>query len=94
MTPKSLLRHPKCVSTIDEISNGSFMDTIDDKNIIPKNAKRIVLCSGKIYFELIEKRDKLKNSNVAIIRVEQLFPGSVIDVLVSQTVPTVYVVSV
>ena len=74
MTPKSLLRHPKCISTIDEISNGTFMDTIDDKNIIPKNAKRIVLCSGKIYYELIEKRDKLKNTNVAIIRVEQLFP--------------------
>ena len=74
MTPKSLLRHPKCISTIDEISNGTFMDTIDDKNIIPKNVKRIVLCSGKIYYELIEKRDKLKNTNVAIIRVEQLFP--------------------
>ena len=50
------------------------MDTIDDQNITPVNAKRIVLCSGKIYYELVDKRDELKNSSVVIIRVEQLFP--------------------
>ena len=74
MTPKSLLRHPKCVSTLNDLSNGTFMDTIDDSNVNQKDIQRIVFCSGKIYYELDEKRKKLKNKNVAIIRVEQLFP--------------------
>ena len=73
MTPKSLLRHPKCISSIDELSNGTFMDTIDD-TINSKNIKRIVLCSGKIYYELLQKREELNNEFVAIIRIEQLFP--------------------
>jgi 2-oxoglutarate dehydrogenase E1 component len=74
MTPKSLLRHPKCISSLDDLSNGTFMDTIDDTDVDPNNIKRIVFCSGKIYYELNEKRKKIKNQNVAIIRVEQLFP--------------------
>ena len=74
MTPKSLLRHPKYISTIDEISNGTFMDTIDDKNIIPKNTKRIVLCSGKIYYDLIDAREKSKNDKIVFVRLEQLYP--------------------
>jgi len=73
MTPKSLLRHPKCISSIDELSNGTFMDTIDD-TVNSKNIKRIVLCSGKIYYELLQKREELNNEFVAIIRIEQLFP--------------------
>jgi len=73
MTPKSLLRHPKCISSIDELSSGTFMDTIDD-TINSKNIKRIVLCSGKIYYELLQKREELNNEFVAIIRIEQLFP--------------------
>ena len=74
MTPKSLLRHPKCISSLDDLSKGTFMDTIDDTDVNPKDIKRIVFCSGKIYYELNEKRKKIKNQNVAIIRVEQLFP--------------------
>ncbi len=74
MTPKSLLRHPKCISSLNDLSNGTFMDTIDDSNVNQKDIQRIVFCSGKIYYELDEKRKKLKNKNVAIIRVEQLFP--------------------
>ena len=74
MTPKSLLRHPKCISSLDEFSTGTFMDTIDDSNINSNDVKRIVLCSGKIYYEIDQKRKELKNKNVAIIRVEQLFP--------------------
>ena len=74
MTPKSLLRHPKCISSLDEFSTGTFMDTIDDSNINSNDVKRIVLCSGKIYYEIDQKRKEIKNKNVAIIRVEQLFP--------------------
>ena len=74
MTPKSLLRHPKCISSLDEFSTGTFMDTIDDSNIEANDIKRIVLCSGKIYYEIDQKRKELENKNVAIIRVEQLFP--------------------
>ena len=74
MTPKSLLRHPKCISSLDEFSSGTFMDTIDDSNINSNDVKRIVLCSGKIYYEINQKRKELKNKNVAIIRLEQLFP--------------------
>ena len=74
MTPKSLLRHPKCISSLNDLSNGTFMDTIDDSNVNQKDIQRIVFCSGKIYYELDEKRKKIKNKNVAIIRVEQLFP--------------------
>jgi 2-oxoglutarate dehydrogenase E1 component len=74
MTPKSLLRHPKCISSLDDLSKGTFMDTIDDADVNPNDIKRIVFCSGKIYYELNEKRKKIKNQNVAIIRVEQLFP--------------------
>ncbi|MDA9227652.1 2-oxoglutarate dehydrogenase E1 component [Flavobacteriales bacterium] len=74
MTPKSLLRYPKCISSLNNLSNGTFMDTIDDSNVNQKDIKRIVFCSGKIYYELDEKRKKIKNKNVAIIRIEQLFP--------------------
>ena len=74
MTPKSLLRHPKCISTLDDLSKGTFMDTIDDVFVNPNDVCRIVFCSGKLYYELDEKRRKINNKNVAIIRIEQLFP--------------------
>ena len=74
MTPKSLLRHQKCISSLDEFSTGTFMDTIDDSSINSNDVKRIILCSGKIYYEIDQKRKELENKNVAIIRVEQLFP--------------------
>ena len=74
MTPKSLLRHPKCISTLDDLSKGTFMDTIDDVFVNPNDVCRIVFCSGKLFYELDEKRRKINNKNVAIIRIEQLFP--------------------
>tara|TARA_Y100001978_G_scaffold89696_1_gene80422 strand:- start:1226 stop:2902 length:1677 start_codon:yes stop_codon:yes gene_type:complete len=74
MTPKSLLRHPKCISTLDDLSKGTFMDTIDDVFVNPNDVCRIVFCSGKLFYELDEKRKKINNKNVAIIRIEQLFP--------------------
>ena len=75
MTPKSLLRHPVCVSSLDELAAGRFQRIIPDLSGRPgAAAKRVLLCSGKIYFELAEQRDKLKRDDVAIVRVEQLYP--------------------
>jgi 2-oxoglutarate dehydrogenase E1 component len=74
LTPKSLLRHPKCISSIDDLANGSFCNIIDDDNIEKNNVTKLVLCSGKIYYELIEKRTSLKNKNIAIVRIEQIYP--------------------
>ena len=72
-TPKSLLRHPKCVSTIGDLADGKFEGVIDD-TIVPKSVNRLVLCSGKIYYELLERRDQVTSYDVAIVRIEQLFP--------------------
>lgn len=76
MTPKSLLRHAESVSSLKEISNSTFNLIIDDEedNIVPKNVKRIVLCSGKIFYDLIYERRKIQKYEVAIIRIEQLYP--------------------
>ncbi len=72
-TPKSLLRHPKCVSHIDTFSAGKFQEIIDD-TLAPKLVKKVVLCSGKIFYELLARREKDKVNNIALIRIEQLFP--------------------
>ena len=72
-TPKSLLRHPKCVSSISDLSNGKFEGIIDD-TINPKSVDKLVLCSGKIYYELLSRREEEAAENVALVRVEQLFP--------------------
>jgi 2-oxoglutarate dehydrogenase E1 component len=73
LTPKSLLRHPLAVSTIDELSSGSFQEIIDESTG-SGSAQKIVLCSGKIYYDLIQRREELKDKKTAIIRVEQLYP--------------------
>jgi len=72
-TPKSLLRHPKCVSNIEEFSNGNFQQIIDD-SIAPSQINKIVFCSGKIFYELLERRENEGCKDIALIRVEQLFP--------------------
>lgn len=72
-TPKSLFRNPLCVSRLDEFSAGSFLDVIPDSAATPA-AGRIILCSGKIYYDLLAERIKNSSSNVAIIRIEQLYP--------------------
>ena len=72
-TPKSLLRHPKCVSSISDLAEGTFKGIIDD-TIVPKSVERLVLCSGKIYYELLDRREQEKDNSVALVRVEQLFP--------------------
>jgi len=73
MTPKSLLRHPRAVSPISDLATGAFQPVLDDPSR-PKKARRILLCSGKIYYELAAKREELKDTGTAILRVEQLYP--------------------
>lgn len=73
-TPKSLLRHPKCVSTVEEFANGSFQTVIDDVEVKAEKVKTLVFLTGKFYYDLDEERTKLNRDDVAIIRIEQLFP--------------------
>jgi 2-oxoglutarate dehydrogenase E1 component len=72
-TPKSLLRHPKCVSSLSDLADRKFEGIIDD-TIPSKSVDKLVLCSGKIYYELLDRREKEKSVNIALIRIEQLFP--------------------
>mgnify|MGYP002623206754 CR=1 FL=1 len=75
MTPKSLLRHPEAVSSLDDCANGRFQYAIpDDPDRDPQAVKRILLCTGKIYYELIEEREEWDRHDVAIVRIEQLYP--------------------
>lgn len=75
MTPKSLLRHKLAVSTLDELSSGEFHCVIPEMDaIVPDKVTRLVLCSGKVYYELLTKRRDEKIENVAIVRIEQLYP--------------------
>ncbi|QTL35018.1 2-oxoglutarate dehydrogenase E1 component [Pseudoalteromonas viridis] len=75
MTPKSLLRHPLAVSSLEELSEGVFHNMIDEiDDINPENVERVVFCSGKVYYELLQERRKQELNNVAIVRVEQLYP--------------------
>ncbi len=72
-TPKSLLRHPKAVSSINELAKGAFLEVIDD-TINPKNVTKLVLCTGKFYYDLLAEREKLNRNDIALVRIEQLFP--------------------
>ena len=74
MTPKSLLRHKLAVSTLDELANGEFQQLIPDGNADPKKVKRVVLCSGKVYYDLLEDAQKRGQQDVALVRIEQLYP--------------------
>lgn len=73
-TPKSLLRHPLCVSKLEEFTEGAFQEVIDDTYVKSSDVKRVLLCSGKIYYELLEKQQTDKRKDVAIVRLEQLYP--------------------
>ncbi|MCA9296343.1 MAG: 2-oxoglutarate dehydrogenase E1 component, partial [Phycisphaerales bacterium] len=75
MSPKSLLRHPKATSRIDEFVNGRFEHILDDPFVSDASRiNRLLLCSGKVYYDLLAKREEMKNDAVAIVRVEQLYP--------------------
>lgn len=85
-TPKSLLRHPKCISTLDELANGRFQEVIDDPNNDPDQVHRLVFCSGKIYYDLLEQKEKFNARDIAIVRIEQLhpFPEHQIDLILKK----------
>jgi 2-oxoglutarate dehydrogenase E1 component len=73
-SPKSLLRHPLCVSTQEDLHNGQFQETIDDKLVDKKKVKSVVFCTGKFYYDILAEREKLERNDVALVRIEQLFP--------------------
>jgi len=75
MTPKSLLRHPLSVSRLEELATGGFYSVIDDiDDLRPSAVTRVVLCSGKVYFDLLKARREAKADSVAVVRLEQLYP--------------------
>jgi len=73
-SPKSLLRAPKCVSPIEDFTDGHFQELIDDNYADPKKVKRVLFCSGKLYYELLEKQQIDQRKDIAVVRVEQLYP--------------------
>jgi 2-oxoglutarate dehydrogenase E1 component len=73
-SPKSLLRHPLCVSTQDDLANGSFQETIDDQLVNKKEVKTLVFVTGKFYYDILAEREKNERNDVALVRIEQLFP--------------------
>jgi len=75
MSPKSLLRHPLCTSTIEDLAEGTFQAAIGEiDNLEAAKVKRVVFCSGKVYFDLLEQRRNNEQDDVAIVRIEQLYP--------------------
>ncbi|MBF9238685.1 2-oxoglutarate dehydrogenase E1 component [Hymenobacter sp. BT683] len=74
MSPKSMLRNPLCVSPIEEFTNGTFREVLGDTFADAKKVKRVLLCSGKVYFDLLEEQRESKRTDVAIVRLEQLHP--------------------
>ncbi len=72
-TPKALLRHPMCVSSLNDFSQGHFHEVLDDPSQ-PQNPRRLFFCSGKFYYDLLQEREKRKATDVSIIRIEQLYP--------------------
>src|SRR5690606_25541213 len=74
MSPKSLLRHKLAVSTLDGLAGGSFRHLIGDASADPKKVTRVVLCSGKVYYDLLEEQEKRGLDTIALVRVEQLYP--------------------
>ncbi len=73
-TPKSLLRHPRVLSTKEEFAEGTFQPYLDDETADVNKIKTLVFCTGKFYYDLLERREKLERDDVALVRIEQLFP--------------------
>jgi 2-oxoglutarate dehydrogenase E1 component len=75
MSPKSLLRHKQATSTLEDLTEGTFLPVIaETEQLDPKKVKRIVLCGGKVYYDLYNRRAELEKEDVAIVRIEQLYP--------------------
>lgn len=74
MSPKSLLRHPKVVSSLEDLAEGQFQPIIDDATADASKVEKLVLCSGKLYYELLAKKEETNNESVALVRLEQIYP--------------------
>jgi 2-oxoglutarate dehydrogenase E1 component len=79
MTPKSLLRHPRAASPVAHLSDGGFSKVLDDDAVVPDAVRRIVLCSGKIFYDLLAAREHDDSGHVALVRVELLYPFPAIE---------------
>ncbi len=73
-TPKSLLRHPKVVSPLQDFTSGGFKEVLGDGYVTAKSVKKVLLCTGKVYFDLLEEQQKRKAKDTAVVRLEQLYP--------------------
>src|SRR5205823_1818670 len=74
MTPKSLLRHKQAVSALEQFTSGGFREVLDDP-VDPERVRRVLVCSGKVYYDLLAKREEVgKTREVAIVRLEQFYP--------------------
>ena len=69
-----MLRDPRCVSSVEELANGSFQETIDDITVNKKDVKTVVFCTGKFYYDITAERENNGRKDVAVVRIEQLFP--------------------
>jgi 2-oxoglutarate dehydrogenase E1 component len=90
MTPKSLLRHKLCVSTLEDLTNGRFHWVLPEVDELDAKVRRVIICSGKIYYELLEARRVNRIHDIAILRIEQIypFPGQQLDALLAQYTDT------
>lgn len=73
-SPKSLLRYPKCVSPLEDFTNAKFQEVIDDSTAKASEVKRVLICTGKIYYDLLEEKENAKRKDIAIVRLEQIYP--------------------
>lgn len=73
-TPKSLLRHPECTSTLEDLADGRFFPVIDDNDVDENEVRRIVFCSGKMYYDLLARKVEFNAKDIALVRIEQLHP--------------------
>jgi 2-oxoglutarate dehydrogenase E1 component len=76
MSPKSLLRHPHAISSLSDLTQGSFQEVLDDpiQSKQAQGVKKVLICSGKIYYELLAQQEASKTKEIAIVRMEQLYP--------------------
>jgi 2-oxoglutarate dehydrogenase E1 component len=83
LTPKSLLRHPLVTSTLEELAEGRFQKILTDPIVAPRDAKRVLMCTGKVYYDLLEARKQRKIDGLSIMRIEQLYPLGLDELLQS-----------
>jgi 2-oxoglutarate dehydrogenase E1 component len=79
-TPKSLLRHPLAISAKSDFTGGQYQRIIDDKNNVPGKVTRLVFCTGKIYYDLLRRKNELGATDIVIVRIEQIYPLPIAEI--------------